>query len=596
MHSSLRTRLSISMFFLLIFSVATPFAYVSYLQREEMFSEARTRALGSLTTITWLMTTHPSFVDSSSFSTWVTDYAHQAGIRLSYIVDGRVVVDSAIASYRLHKVGSHANRPEVVDALQKGQGVIFRYSTTLEQELFFASRPVSGIKGIPDGVLRVAFPLPVLEFNVRHAESGILWLLVMVGIASATISFFVTRPFLRDVEELTRMTQTIGQGDYARRIRSITERELRTLAYAINGMAHNIETHLIDLEEQKGRLEAIVNGMREGVMVLDSQGVIVTTNRALTSLFPESKTMQGRTPLEATMKPALQHGVDTLRDNPHSSGHSILLECSNDRIFEVSLVPFMDTSGRCMVLVFHDVSEHERIERMRRDFVANVSHELKTPLTSIKGYSEALLDMPQQSEYATLFLETIKRNADHMTKMVGSLLVLAHSEHKGEQKVFVPVDGCDVVDQCATELEPVAAAKGIGICYSCTESLMVMADRDGLVEVFRNLLDNAIKYSPENTIVTVSTYVGSQSATFCVRDEGVGIPQKSKERIFERFYRVDREGNSIKDGSAGLGLAICRRIVKSYGGEIWVESPVHKGTGAGAAFFVMLPRAEQKDS
>ena len=176
-----------------------------------------------------------------------------------------------------------------------------------------------------------------------------------------------------------------------------------------------------------------------------------------------------------------------------------------------------------------------------------------------------------------------------MTKMVSSLLVLARSEYKDEQKNLVEIDGLEVIDDSIEELFPVATAKRITLTCHCDEELLVFAERDGLGEVFRNLLDNAIKYSPEGTTITVSAIINPTDITFAFEDEGSGIPQKSQERVLERFFRLEQEGYNNKEGSAGLGLAICRHIVKSFHGDIWVQSPAKPET-VSTIFFVSIPR------
>lgn len=589
MRSSLRKRLVLGTWLLLLMALAPPFVYFDRTIREDMLEEARKRATETLSSTQWVLSRHAPFDTGDGLEAWAVEYARHTGVRFTYIVDGKVMADSDVPAERVHLMDDHGGRPEVVAASKGGSGMEVRYSTTLRKDLVYAALRVEGIAGLPPGVIRVALPVSEVRDRIDSMETGLLWAFIFSLLASGGLGFLVTRPFLGGIESMARAAQAIGQGDYGRRIRDIPGRELRPLAHAINGMAHNIERHLAVLEEQKGRLEAVFNGMREGVMVLDAEGRITTINRALTIMFEGIVSKIGRTPLEATMKPELQRAVDDLRAKDTTEGRAIMLELSDGRAFEVNLVPFFDEAGRCMVLVFHDVSEREKLERIRRDFVANVSHELKTPLTSIKGYAETLLESPPAScEQAGAFMRTILKNANHMTKMVNSLLVLARSEHKGEKRVLAEVDAAEVLRQTLREFQPVAQRKAIELVCEVEGAVTVMADRDGLGEVFRNLLDNAMKYSPEGTRVSVSARPGAGVATFCFRDEGPGIPEHSKERIFERFYRIEREGDTSKEGSAGLGLAICRRIVRSHGGEIWVESPLDAATRRGAAFFITL--------
>ncbi len=608
MRSSLRIQLVLGTWLLLVVAFLPPFFYFGQTLRGDIFDEAYTRSREVMNSARWMLQREQGLMDIPRLTEWAREFTDNTGARFSYIINGKVFVDTQMTAQELSEFNDHSLRPEIMAANAKGSGIAMRYSTTIERYYVYIAEPVQGVDGLHGGIVRIALPVQEQYMHFSRLETGLLVAFFFSLIGSGLLGIFITRPVLASIEDLACTTQAIGQGDYARRIRASLPRELRPLAHAINGMAHNIESHFYSLEEQRGRLEAVFNGMCEGVMVLDVHGNITSINKALTSMFPNMANIPitGHTPLEATMRPRLQQAVDRVRAQSTMEPQTILLECSGERVFEVSLVPFTDlsgatvdlphrtleVSGRSVVLVFHDVSEKEKLERMRRDFVANVSHELKTPLTSIKGYSETLLELPDQpSPQRTLFLETIARNADHMTKMVSSLLTLAKSEHQGEQKNLPIIDACMVLDDCFDAMQPAAIAKSIEILADYDEGLLLRADHDGLSEVFRNLLDNAIKYSPVGSHIRLMAEPQPSSILFRIEDQGAGIPEKSKDRIFERFYRL--EGESSKDGSAGLGLAICRRIVKSYSGDIWVESPIDIDNGKGAAFLVSIPSVSE---
>lgn len=591
---SLRKRFVVGTWLLLIVALLPPCLYFDKTLRRDVLLEAKNRAAEDVDTIYWLLSQHPPFPTYRHLAHWITEFAHRTGTRITYIAGGRVMADSDVPYERLFTLEGHADRPEVLGAQTGELATDMRFSATLGRDLIYAARTVDGIAGLDPGTLRLALPLSVVHDRLDRMEKGLVWAFLFSLLASGALGLLVTRPLLRGIETMAMAAQAIGQGVFGRRIRDIPGAELRPLAHAINGMAHNIEQHLHQLNEQKGRLEAVFNGMHEGVMVLDASGRIVSMNRALAATFTGIGNKLGATPLEATMKPELQRMVDEMLASPDPRGATMQADLGQGRAFEISLVPFRDLSGQCMVLVFHDISEREKLEQIRRDFVANVSHELKTPLTSIKGYAETLLEGPPASrDQMSAFLRTILKNANHMTKMVNSLLVLARSEHKGDKATPADtparVDAAEVLRQVVRELEPVATQKDIALDNTVqAPPLPVLADRDGLVEICRNLLDNAIKYSPPHTRVTISATVGDGRVTLCVRDQGPGIPEKSHERIFERFYRLDRDGDGSKNGSAGLGLAICRRIVMSHGGDIRVKSPLDTTARTGAAFFVML--------
>ncbi len=599
-NSSLRQRLFGSMALLLLVALIPPFYYYDKMLRSDILQETTERAIKSLDTVSMVLREERHFVDMNELDALLTRLGASMGVRITYIVDGRVVADSSVPYDDVSKLDPHDSRPEVRAANHGRTDVEVRYSTTLGKELFYAAQPAVNIPGIADGVLRVAIPVSLATERLDKLESGMLWVLLATILATGLIGFFSTRPLLRSIEALSTAAQRIGQGHYKRRIRVYPGKEFKPLADAINGMAHNIEQHLSQLMEQKGQLEAVFDGMNEGVMVLDATGRVHSFNKALSAMFPGLKSRQGATPMEATMRPELQHMVTDLLDHGIEACLRVQIPLpGTGRHAEVNLVPFTDPSKvRRVVMVFHDISERERVERMRRDFVANVSHELKTPLTSIKGYTETLLESPATTpEQSAHFLGIILKNANHMIKMVNSLLVLARTQHKGEATDLVPVEMTPLLRQALRDVAPVAEAKGIILEEAVSAPIPpIMGDKDGLSEVFRNLLDNAIKYSPTGSTVTLAAHIEGNQAVFAVRDQGPGIPDEAKDRIFERFYRIEHPGEpAVKNGSAGLGLAICRRIIKSHRGEIRVESPLDPATHTGAAFLVFLRLASSHE-
>ncbi|OBQ45785.1 ATP-binding protein [Halodesulfovibrio spirochaetisodalis] len=591
---SIRNRLLTGMFLLLMVALIPPFYYFDSSLRTDILRDAKDRAVTYLNTVAW--TTHENtFSSIQEFDTWLKDLSRHLKVRVTYIVDGMVVADTNVPYAEIAQLPSHAKRPEVLTALEGQIGVEVRYSTTIQKDLIYAARTDIGQGVIPAGVLRVAIPASSASERLNRLEAGMLWVFIFTTFGTVLFGYLVTRPFLVSIRRLASAAQAIGLGQYQRRIRTYPGTEFEPLVTAINDMAQNIEMHLRMVVDQKHRLEAVFDGMTEGVMVLDERGKIHSCNSALISMLRCADGCEGRTVIEATMQPDLQKAVDDILGSPIPKNSSLVLELPDSVYIAVNLVPFRDRQeARKMVLVFHDVSEREQLERVRRDFVANVSHELKAPLTSIKGYAETLIDTPETPHStAVKFLTTILRNADHMTKMVNSLLVLARSQHNKDSSQLTAVDGGAVVEQTVRDMMPAAQEKNITLQYHIERSdISVTADSDGLSEVLRNLVDNAIKYSPKDSTVSVGLRLRDGLAAFSVRDEGSGIPAESQNRIFERFYRLENEESPVaKDGSAGLGLAICRRIIRSYGGDIWVESPINSDTGTGAAFIFTLQKA-----
>jgi two-component system phosphate regulon sensor histidine kinase PhoR len=594
---SIRNRLLTGMFLLLMVALIPPFYYFDSSLRTDILRDAKGRAVTYLNTVAW--TTHENtFTSIQEFDSWLKALSRHLNVRVTYIAEGIVIADTNVPYAELSQLPSHATRPEVLTALGGETGVEVRYSTTIRKDLIYAAQLEKAQGIIPAGVLRVAIPASSASERLNRLEAGMMWVFIFTTFGTVLFGFLVTRPFLISIRRLASTAQSIGLGQYQRRIRTYPGTEFEPLVTAINDMAQNIEMHLRMVVDQKNRLEAVFDGMTEGVMVLDERGRIHSCNTALITMLRCMDGCEGRSVIEATMQPDLQQAVDDILASPIPKNANLVLELPDSVYLSVNLVPFRDRQeARKMVLVFHDVSEREQLERVRRDFVANVSHELKTPLTSIKGYAETLIDAPETPHStAVKFLNTILRNADHMTKMVNSLLVLARSQHNKDSSQLTVIDGGGVVEQTVRDMMPAAHEKNITLQYHVEKNdINVIADADGLGEVLRNLIDNAIKYSPRESTVSVGLNLRDGLAAFSVRDEGSGIPAESQSRIFERFYRLENEEAPVaKDGSAGLGLAICRRIIRSYGGNIWVESPVNSSEGTGAAFIFTLKKARRR--
>jgi two-component system phosphate regulon sensor histidine kinase PhoR len=390
--------------------------------------------------------------------------------------------------------------------------------------------------------------------------------------------------------------EAIGAGDYSQRVRFYPGKEFMPLAESINEMAKRIESHIQTITEQKEQLEAILNGMSEGVMVLDSRGTIQTVNHALTGTLPGAREFVGRRPLEVILSADLQKACDELLSGTAADKGSRNLEITPGlgRVFAVNVVRFQHQAGGEVgaIVVFHDISELKRLEKVRQDFVANVSHELRTPLTSIRGYAETLLAQPAaDSGPGASFLQIILKNAMHMSKMVDDLLQLARLDSRRQSESYGPVDAAEALSAAWKVCGPQGSAKNVRLENLLPEDgVRVKANLDELGQVFRNLLENAVRYSPPGSLIIVSVRRDKDTATFVVTDDGPGVPLYAQQRIFERFYRVEKDRGDAS-GSTGLGLAICRHIILNRGGSIWVESPP-EGKSRGSAFLFTVPLAE----
>lgn len=583
-------------------------------------------------------------------------------IRISYIdMYGKVLADSDSGQYSIKELDNHADRLEVISALQGGTGVSIRHSNTLKTDLVYVAIPFVAVGGLPAGLIRVAVPLARVESRITEAETQWFSIFAVGTVLALLLAFALSARLERSLKAMIRVVEGIAaspglaeglaEGRVEGRVEGLTEsgaanvsarvaenradwvhvqtncpgqtdrllnrrrlhilpgREFRRLARAVNDMADRIEDDLRTIAEQKAQLETILAVMDEGVLVIGAQGRIRLVNPALVRLFPQTAKAVGRLPVEVLPVAELQQALDELlatrSSDPKGRQVSTLeVETSQDHVFSVHLIrPRTALNGVLAVAVFHDVSEMARLVRIRREFVANVSHELRTPLTAITGYAETLRDTPPEDVATCVrFAEIILRHARLMGSMVEDLMKLSRIESGAIPLNPVPLRASAVLADVAAVCQALLASRGLSFTAEVDESLMILADGHFIAQVFRNLLENACRYAPQGTTVTLEGHsrpcvrpvVGKLpndeqpsegqtafEAVFTIRDLGPGIPASALDRVFERFYRVEKHRGG--SASTGLGLAICKHIVERHGGRIWAEA------GPGGVFSFTVP-------
>ena len=558
---------------------------------QDVTEAATTRALQALESLDWSISQRKSFESAKEFDDWLSEIGRRLQFRITYVDQGRVIADSQVPFASLDKLDNHGTRPEIIQALQQGRGTSQRFSKTLNKDLLYAAKNVAGTGGIPPGVLRVAIPLSVMQEKYAKIMPHLLGLLALAFCLTSGIGIIMSRRLGRSIRDFTRVAQRIGRGEYQERLHLAPGREFAPLAEAINTMSEQIQKHIHTLEEKKGELEALFNGITAGVMILNKVGRIESWNHALETLYPKLGNARAKTPLEATMQPELQELTDEIKNSSETSGKlETQLQTQHKKLLHAILMSFQTPRGvRKIVIVLHDITELKRLERVRQDFMANISHEIRTPVTSIKGYAETLLDQPNlPKETEEKFLRIILENADHMGNLVAKLLALSKLDAQ-IQNALEPVSIKDTLNAALRTLSQKLEAKRISVVDELSDEFpFVRATKAGLFEVLVNLLENAVNYGTDGMSIFVGANRKKDSVILYVKDQGPGIPEIYRERIFERFFRVE-SGRKGSKGHYGLGLAICRQIIAGFGGEIRLECP--KEDGIGTIFYVSLQAA-----
>ena len=555
--SSLQARLFLAFALVTALAVVLPVAFSRTNVYRERINLAQAQALSEVRFVRDLL----EGADAAQVDR-LFEAAKALSVRLT-LVDGsgRVLRDTHAS---LPDLDNHGDRPEIEHALESGAAVSLRYSSSLKDEAIYAAARLSS-----GGSIRVA--APVAEIDRRLSSELALFTLAVLGAAllCLAVSWYIVRGVRRDIGSMTDVVRSISPRTPGRRLRTVPGREFLPLAAAVNRMADNAEKALRLTQDQSGQLETILDSLHEGVLVVDREGRVRRVNKTLAAMFPQAETAAGKPLIEAVPLPLLHLRTEAvLRGEDPNGALESEYPAGRHLIMHVS-PPSIPGETLGAVIVVYDATDIMRLERVRKDFVANVSHELRTPLTAISGCAELLGECPDLGPEYLEFTAIIRRNAALLSRIVGDLLDLARIENSNEPIAREPLNPVFSLTNALHVCEPMAEAKHLHLDVSVPETL-ILANAGLLTQVFRNLLENACRYAPEHSTVRVSAEPRETVMLFTVSDQGPGIPPDSLDRIFERFYQVEKERNSA---SAGIGLAICRHVVERLGGRIWAESP-----------------------
>jgi len=479
-------------------------------------------------------------------------------------------------------LGSHLERPEIQEARVRGKGSATRYSRSMKEDMMYVALPIQKGQEIA-GYIRLSRSLGDVKKSVDEFTGILLQSFVIVLISSILVAYVFSRRLTTPIRDMEQFTERLRMGEAPGTLLIRTSDEIGVLAENINFIVEELSKRIGALQEEKAKVEAAFSSALDGVLLLDHGGRIETVNQGLwTMIGNRYRDIVGKTPLEAFRNLDLQKALDKYRTHGMPVSQEIELGEEDPLVLDASITPVrgIDAAEGKTMIVFHDVTRLKKLERMRVDFVANVTHEIKTPLTAILGFVETLQEGAiEDRDTAKKFLTTIARHAERLNRLVEDLLTISNIELGEMRFCFESVSLSGIAESVLNVIQLKAAGKRIDIATQIPEGLSpIRADRDRLSQILLNVLDNAVKFTPEGGKVTLAAepFAGGE-VVVRISDTGIGVPRDEIGRLGERFYRVDKT-RSRELGGTGLGLSIVKHLMAAHRGRLEIESHLGHGT------------------
>lgn len=579
--------------YLLLVIVLTMAAALSHWQalRQAIYEQARNGVVASThLALLQVQSAWRSADDLGAIPELLTQMSKRTGLRFTLIAaDGRPLFDShALAS----NMDNHADRPEFKRAMEGGIAWEERVSFTLGKPMIYVTMPVEREQRLVAAIRTGVFTADV-QPQLKPAWDELVSTAILSGLGLAILGLILLLWIARPLQNVAQAARRLADGEMAVQIEVPSSKEVGGIAESLNRMATQLDEKIRTISQQNLQQQAVLTSMNEGVMAIDTQERVIALNRSAAELLGVNLSeARGRSIQEVIRNTQLQRFISLTLSSDQPLEDDITLTTEPDpRFLQASGTPLRSVAGGKIgaLVVLNDVTRLRRLENVRREFVANVSHELKTPVTAIKGFTETLREALEENEEPQRllhFLGIIARQADRLQQIIEDLLMLSRIEQDNEESQIklTDTDLRPVLEAAIDTCQPKASEADIRITLDCPPELRVQASAPLLEQAIVNLLDNAIKYSVRGDTVMVSTVVTDQEIAIQVRDHGVGISPEHLPHLFQRFYRVDK-GRSRKLGGTGLGLAIVKHIAQTHHGRATVEST----QGKGSVFTVHLP-------
>ncbi len=515
------------------------------------------------------------------------DIGSKTGTRVTIILPSGQVIGDSTADISVME--NHRKRPEIMEALKLRKGMSIRYSETLDKNMMYIALPVIHDTAML-AVIRTAISISAIDKEIKTIRNNVMIVLVLTTLAAAAASLYVSRRITYPIEQMKKGAARFAKGKLDARLAVPASEELSELAVTMNQMAQNLDEKIKAFKNRSMELEAVHTSMAEGVIAVDKDEKIITINQAAAKIFDfPANTLKAKYILEVARNLEFRSFIQQALATSDPIEEDICIKTQEDCILNIHSTALHDTLGRRMgtLMIFHDITRIRRLERMHKDFAANVSHELKTPLTTIKGFVETLQQMLESNDtvQSETFLNIIEKNVNRMTDLIDDLLALSKLERlEGTDIRFEKQDLSSLIQGAVNACTSAIQTKHMTIRIDCIDEITVMVDPILMEQAIINLVDNAVKYSPESSFIDICARVEKDFVDLEIRDQGCGISQAHLPKIFNRFYRVDK-ARSRHEGGTGLGLAIVKHIIQYHQGKLDVTSAKDQGT----CFIIRLP-------
>lgn len=500
--------------------------------------------------------------------------------------DGKVVYDSEVPATSLE---NHRSRTEVKKVLDGAKlGTTQRDSRSTNETLYYVAVPLKNNANQLIGVLRLAIPLAKMVQVDQQIKVSIGLFILFSLVLGVLLTLFTTKRIAKPIEEVMDVANDLSNNRYHNRYHGESYGEIAELGEVMNHLAESLEGQMYEIQQNEERINSLINHLVIGVMLLDEQRQIQILNPAMAVILDQdSEELIGKSYVEVTKSYGLTHMIEKAYQKRTSQNDEIYFYYPEDRILDANIVPITGkVKGELnLIVLLYDITEIRKLEKIRTDFVTNASHELRTPVTALKGFSETLLDgAMEDKEVLQQFLEIMYTESNRLDLLVNDILALSKLEQKQIPLEHERIHLQGIIQSSFQLVQKQAAEKNMGLILAATSPIYMYGDEGRLKQIFTNLLTNGISYTEAGGKIEVELEQQGNEVIISIKDNGMGIPEAELDRIFERFYRVDK-ARSRNSGGTGLGLSIVKYLVENLNGTIEVESKL----GLGTTFIITLP-------